>query len=279
MKKIILLYLLLSIARSCAAQIFTRAGARSAALAHASVTLPQAWAVHHNPALLTEVKKVEAEACVENRFMLKETRRQGLAAVLPLKRFSAGLSYFQTGYELLSESYTSLAFALKLNERFSAGIQTGHYLLRQGDRYGNRHTLHTTLGVYFKLSRDLAAGISLHNPHRPLINATTGERQPATIRMGLSRRQSERLLLLTEAEKDTERPLLLKAAVEYQAHPQLWLRLGISGAPLSHSFGIGLKRDRLLLDIAVQYHPVLGFSPGIGFTYNHPHTINPTPTL
>ena len=53
-------------------------GSRSHALGNASVAIEDIWAYHHNPAALSNLKKIEFGVSYENRFLMKELQSQGL---------------------------------------------------------------------------------------------------------------------------------------------------------------------------------------------------------
>ena len=74
-------------------------------------------------------------------------------------------------------------------------------------------------------------------------------------------------VVVAEVEKDLINPLSFKGGVEYLLGEVLYLRAGISTAPVQTTFGIGLKFNTLNLDIASAYHQLLGFTPGISLKY------------
>ena len=62
---------------------FLPVGARSAGLAHASVTLGDVWSVFHNPAGIASLSKLSAGVYYENRFGVPEMGLRAGAFALP----------------------------------------------------------------------------------------------------------------------------------------------------------------------------------------------------
>ncbi|MFN5370782.1 MAG: hypothetical protein ACK5B6_04895 [Bacteroidia bacterium] len=70
---------------------FLTVGARSAGLAHASVTLGDVWSVFHNPAGIASLQRISAGVYYENRFGLPETGLRAGAVALPFGKNAFGL--------------------------------------------------------------------------------------------------------------------------------------------------------------------------------------------
>jgi hypothetical protein len=112
-------------------------------------------------------------------------------------------------------------------------------------------------------------GAQLHNPVR---NSATEELiSPSILEVGIGYQVNEALMIAVEVEKDIDFPLRLKAGLEYQLAEPLWLRIGVGQAPEQISGGLGLQiLPGMVLDVSVSNHPILGFSPGIGWVYRKP---------
>lgn len=98
-------------------------GARAAALANASVTLPDVWALHNNIAGIANLQQPEAGVYVENRFGIQAFTTVALQAAYPTGKFgSYGISLSRFGDELYSQQTLGFGAAHKLGN-FSLGAK------------------------------------------------------------------------------------------------------------------------------------------------------------
>ncbi|PCH98760.1 MAG: hypothetical protein COB85_01035, partial [Bacteroidetes bacterium] len=219
-------------------------GARSAAMANSSVMLSGAWAAHHNQAGLTKVEYVTGGIYYENRFGIKELGLSAGLVVLPVNFWDGGvfgLSFSYFGYSMYNDMKIGLAYAKKLGDRYSVGIQFDYLRTSIGEDYGNKGTVAVEVGLQAELIDDLNIGVHIFNPTRAkaaeykVQDVVTTERIPTILRFGLSYTFSEKVILTAEVEKDVYTKPSIKAGIEYQAIKQLYLRGGVSSYPVSRS--------------------------------------------
>jgi hypothetical protein len=79
---------------------------------------------------------------------------------------------------------------------------------------------------------------------------------------------SETFTTSLEAEKVIGRELIVRAGGEYRVAGILSLRAGISSAPWTVTFGVGLEPGRFTIDISAGYQQVMGFTPGVSLLYS-----------
>jgi hypothetical protein len=242
-------------------------GGRSAGLAHASVTLQDAWSASNNQAGLAWMKNIEVGAYYENRFQVKELGLAAAVFILPVKKGTFALSYRQFGYTDYSENKAGLAYAMKIGERVSAGIQVNYQTLRLGDVYGSKSLLTAELGLQAKLSKELTMGVHLYNPLRVNITESPLEYVPTILRVGLDYRFSDKLFVAAEVLKDIDHPIVFKTGAEYRLHEMFSLRAGLSTNPVLNTFGFGLYLKNFVFDIAAGYHQVLGITSQAGISF------------
>ena len=251
-------------------------GARSAAMANSSVMLADIWSGHHNQAGLASVSEISGGIYYENRFAVKELGLNAAVIALPVNLWGGsvfGLSFSYFGYSMYNDIKVGLAYAKKLGERYSVGIQFDYLRTSIGEDYGNRGTIAVEVGLQAELIDDLNIGVHIFNPTRAkavqyeIQDVVTTERIPTILRFGLSYTFSEKVILTIEAEKDVYTKPTLKAGIEYQAIKQLYLRGGVSSYPVSSSFGFGLYLGTFTLDFAATKHQVLGYTPQISLSY------------
>jgi hypothetical protein len=243
-------------------------GARSAAMANASVACSDLWSVSHNQAGLVQLKNTEAGFYYENRYMVQELGVKGLAFAKPIKDGAVGFSVTHFGFSLFSETKAGLAYAHKLGEKVSAAVQLNYKNIFIGEGYGNRGIFTAEAGVMAELIDGLTLGAHIYNPTRSSIAQYNNEKEPTIMRLGLNYKLSSKTLLCVEALKDTQNKPVMKAAMEYQVAENVFLRAGVSSNPSLNTFGIGLNLKNFKLDMASSLHSVLGFSPMISCTYS-----------
>src|SRR5262245_32501275 len=79
-------------------------GARSAAVANASVTYSDAWSTYHNQACLAWVKNITAGVYYENRFLVTDLGLRSAAVAVPVTKVGTfGLNATVFGYTQYSE--------------------------------------------------------------------------------------------------------------------------------------------------------------------------------
>lgn len=266
MKQLILIPFCLTVITLFAGNDNFPVGARSAGLAHASVTLSDAWSTYHNQAGLSLLKKPTAAAFYETRFLLSELSTKAIAGAIPFKKGAFGLSVMQSGFSLYSESKIGLAYGMQLSEIFSAGIQLDYFHINIGESYGSKGALAGEAGVLAKLTDNLAAGVHVANPTRTKLS--DNESLPTTMRLGLAYHFSKKVFVSAESQKNSGNKPVFKAGIEYHVIEALYLRSGISTNPTLNTFGFGLHIKNLKFDFAGSFHSVLGFSPQVGISYD-----------
>lgn len=241
-------------------------GARQAAMGNTSVTFTDVFSVFYNQAGLAGISTVTAGVYAENRFLLKDLSMFGAAVALPTKSgtFGLGLTYF--GNNLYNDRLLNLAYGRKLFKTLSVGVELDYIAVSIAD-YGTAHAFTFGLGVQYAVIPQLLVGAQVHNPLRRQFTDFEADRLPSVISTGFAYLPSKKVTICAEAEKNIDKPLMMKAGIEYNIIEKLSLRAGISTEPVQSSFGIGLNLGAIRIDIANSFHPTLGYSPHFGFIY------------
>ena len=100
-------------------------GARSLALSNASVVFMDPWSIFNNQASLAFLNNISLGIAVKNYFNLTELNEGALTFCLPLqKQGTFGLSvYYFNNSTIYSQQKFGLAYAIKLTDKLSSGIQ------------------------------------------------------------------------------------------------------------------------------------------------------------
>lgn len=241
-------------------------GVRSSGLSNSSVALSDVWSYYHNPAATAELKTIEAGVFYESRFLSKELQTQAIAFALPIKKgvFSLGATTF--GYEQYRSTKAGVGYSLQLSDNFFLGAQVNMHQLRFNENYGSSFSATGELGLLAKVSEKWMIGISAMNFGAQKISATE-ERFTSVLRAGFRYKLSEVVLITGEVEKQTIHDFSFKGGVEYIPVKNFFIRLGAQSGPTSFAFGLGYKWNQFSMDIATNYHPVLGWTPSFGLNY------------
>ena len=244
------------------------AGARSLGLANASVTNTECWSAFHNQAGLAWLDRMSAGASYNNRFTVANLSTEGFVFALPLKAGTFAVSGNVFGYSQYNEKKAGIAFAKKLGEKFSAGVQLDYLnTFINDDFYGSHNAFAVELGLLAEPLKNFMIGIHVYNLSGAKLAEYADEKIPTIFRLGASYKFSDKLLWSIEEEKDIDQKASFKSGLEYQIAEPLFLRGGISTNPTIVSFGFGLKLNNLMVDFASTYHQILGFSPAISLNY------------
>lgn len=266
MIKTLLLSLLLALSNLAFSQGWNPVGARSNALAGASVTLTDVWAVHQNPGAVAQVKSFSAGLYYDSRFLTKELQTQALAVAAPLKKgvIMGGAQLF--GYKEYRHTRIGLGYAMQLTDHFSAGIQANIQQLRFNENYGSVISGTAEAGFLAKVNERWNIGFSITNIGRQKIGGLE-DRFNSVMRFGSAFTPSKQVKCIGEVQKDVISPISFRGAIEYFPVEVIALRIGAQTGPANFAFGIGYQNASIQLDLGTKYHQQLGWSPCIGFNY------------
>lgn len=246
---------------------YRKAGARSAAMGNASVTIADVWSGFNNQAGLARAESPIAGIYFENRYFLKELAYSAASFVLPVKNGGLGLTVSQFGFTLWNESRAGVAYARSFGKRFAAGVQLDYVAIHQSDYYGNSGFITFEAGVITEISPKVTIGAHLYNPFNATISKYSGERSSSCLNIGISWDINKIFLVTAEAEKHLDRKPSFNAGVECKIIHGIYIRTGISTAAYLFTFGAGVELKKFVLDFSASQHNVLGFSPQAAISY------------
>lgn len=243
------------------------AGARGAAMGDAAVTFSDINSAFSNQAGLAFLEGISFSLGADRRFLTSEISSYSLAFAYPMKKAgTVGLAMNYYGFSGYNEQRIGLSYARKLSEKVSLGAQFD-YLGFSIPEYGNKSIFTFELGVQAQLIENLTIGAHIFNPIRQEV--VPDEKVPTVFRLGAAYTPNQQLVISGELEKDIDFKMQFKAGLEYYIIDILALRAGISTNPTANSFGLGLKlKNGFKMDLATNYHYVLGFTPAISLSYD-----------
>ena len=162
------------------------------------------------------------------------------------------------------EQKIGIAYARKLAPNLSIGGQID-YLSTRIPEYGSRGVVTFELGVLARIMPKFNVGAHVYSPIRQKLTET--ETLPTVLSIGGSYQPNAKVLLTAAFEQDLRYTPTFKAGLDYRLADALSVRLGIGTGIVRVSGGIGIHLKAISIDIAAQYHQILGVSPSVGVAY------------
>lgn len=231
-------------------------GSRSAAMGSASATLSDTYSIFNNPAGLASVDDAGFFASYENRYRLEDFQTMGAGISAPLRGFGIGAGFYRFGGKLYNEQLIGVKASHKVGfMSLGAGVSYVQYNI---EGLGTRGATVMELGGIAELNKKVHVGAHIYNLTQSSLVRNTGERVPTLMKLGLSLRPLQTVMLNIETSKDINHPAILRAGMEYAIIPQLTLRTGFSTLPFISCFGVGFKPGNLQVDYAFRNDARLG---------------------
>jgi hypothetical protein len=106
-------------------------------------------------------------------------------------------------------------------------------------------------------------GFRIANPVGGKFGSGQEEKLPSVYSMGIGYDASEQFYCGIEIIKVEDKPINANAEMIYRVVPQIIAKAGISTGTASVWFGLGFWLTSFRIDVIANYHPQLGFSPGL----------------
>ncbi|MBC7937103.1 MAG: hypothetical protein H7Y86_17275 [Rhizobacter sp.] len=215
-----------------------------------------------NQAALARLESAGVGIWGEKRFMLSETSVYGLAAGIPTKLGNFGVQVNYSGFSNFNDNKVGLAYARSLGKLLDLGVQFNYYGYRI-PQYGNASAVNFEIGAIMHFSEKFHGGIHAYNPVGGKLGKLEDEKLAAAYKIGLGYDATDNFYVSTEIIKEEDKPVNVIGGVQYQFMKKFFARAGFISETGSAFGGAGVGWQNLRLDIAANYHPQLGFSPGI----------------
>lgn len=223
-----------------------------------------AFSVCSNPAASASLKVFTVGVYSERRYLLNGLSNYLLSAALPLKRGGAGLSIKHLSAGAFRQSEISLAYAKKLGQ-VDIGAQFNYHKLSIAG-YGKAATIIIDFGSVWRINDQFQAAIGIYNPaggRSGKINEKIGYTYK-----GLSGyKVSGQLLLFVEFIKQENKPVNIRAGLQYAPAPAIILYGGIAAATAQPYGAVSMQWKGYRIMIGVSLHQQLGITPGLGLIY------------
>ncbi len=235
-------------------------GSRSAALGGASVALLDEWSVYNNVASIAKVEHKRVASSIANQYLLPELCQISSLVLFPLSRQAIAFTFYTLGYLYYKERQLGIAYSRLVAKDFSLGVGINGNYIGLPDPYGKRYFGTARIGCSYKLAEHCTVGVQADNITGQLLTFSPRERWRTVLRAGGDYFISERLHLCAEVEKNSYKKALFKAGIEYCPRADVNVRLGMNSASYLFTWGIGMKRAGVSVDLSTSFHPYLGYS-------------------
>lgn len=215
-----------------------------------------------NQAALAKLETAGVGLWAERRFMLTETSVYGLAAGFPTKKGNFGVQVNYSGFSNFNDNKIGLAYARSLGKFLDLGVQFNYYGYRI-PQYGNASAINFEIGAIMHFSEKFHGGIHAYNPVGGKLGKMEDEKLAAAYKLGLGYDATDNFYISTEIVKEEDKPVNVIGGVQYQFVKKFFVRAGFLSESGSAFGGAGVGWRNLRLDVSANYHPQLGFSPGI----------------
>lgn len=233
--------------------------AKTNALGGCGLTQHNIWSNFTNQAGLAEITELTIGVGSSNSYGIKQLSTHTAAFALAVNGGVFGLNVAYTGFELYNESKIGLAFGKKLSKTFNVGVQVDYLGIYVDESTKNSNVFTFEVGVQKRLMPELTLGAHLFNPLAVELNEE--ENIPSIFKLGLQYNANKKVSVFVEGALESEQEGMLKIGIEYSIIEQLQLRTGFSSNPAKNAFGVGYTLKNMQLDIGVNRHQILGYSP------------------
>jgi hypothetical protein len=247
-----------------AQSVSTVMGARSLALGRISSLTDPLWGSTNNPACLAKAELTSAAFAYEVA-TLPGANRLASAFIKPLNWGTWGLSAFRFGDEIYNEQLVSISFANQLGIASLGGRIS--YVQYSAEGFGTSRGVAMDFGGVAQLTPQLSIGAYITNLTRSQLNTLHDDPLPTRLFTSMQFTLSEKVLLLTEVEKDIDFDAIWRAGFEWDVYKKIFFRTGYQLPLRTVSFGLGTVRSRLSIDYAFQWQRISGTSHQASASY------------
>jgi hypothetical protein len=232
-----------------------------------SKNFSDAFSFTDNPASIVSLKQAAVGVVGERRGMMEETSYYSIVFGLPLAGAGLGLQLNYFGFEDYNESQIGIAYGKSLGKFLDLGAQFNYYSVHMSG-YGNAFAINFELGAMLHLSDDFQFGFHVYNPIGGKLGKQGLEKLASVYSVGAGYEVSKQVFVSAEIIKEENKEVEVNMGLQYVFAKQFFARAGILATVGNPYAGVGLLWDRFRLDMAVGYHPQLGFTPGLLLMYH-----------
>ena len=241
--------------------------ARGRALGDIGSMPDQSWSAGNNPAGLAMEEGLYAGLSFSSPYLMNEMQDAAFSIGYGFGNNGVGLSGAVLGFHLFSRQCYQLSYGRKFGNIISSGLSLVLSTVMVPGLSSVTYAATFKLALIYPLKEKMDISFVGTNPFGIAYSSIEGFNISPEYILGFANRPRDNLLMVAEISSDTDLNLVFKAGFEYGILERFFLRIGALSHPLRLTSGIGICYSRLSMDIVVQYHSFLGFSPGITLTF------------
>ncbi|MDD4514772.1 hypothetical protein [Massilibacteroides sp.] len=205
-----------------------------------------------------------------NKYQLKEL--SSVSIVYGNSEFQLPFAFHIStfGYDKYRETMFRLVLSKRVSSEWIVGISTQYALLQTELYEAEVKKLSTDIGILYIPDENLLIGLSITDFPSIRLDKESIHIEDFnyySIQTGCQYQFINNLLIASSIRYTNQSALRIYSGLEYTVYNDFYLRTGLQTNPVIPVFGVGMKRPVFHVDMAVNYHLLLGISSGIGITY------------
>ncbi len=222
----------------------------------ASSTIGDEWALFNNIGGLGKINQSSANFAYEIHPALTGANRMAASILAPTKIGAVGFGVFRFGDDVYSEHLVTFGYGSSIgNTSLGAKI---NYLQYRAESFGVSTSTSIDFGGISQITKQITIGAYIINLTQSKLVGTNGERLPTKLVAGLGFRPSEKILIVTEIEKDLDYQITLRSGLEYAIYDKVFFRTGFNMNPNAAYFGLGAQKRNIKFDFAIKFSQLMG---------------------
>jgi hypothetical protein len=227
-------------------------GARSMAMGNTSSCLKDEWSLFNNVGGLWNVNEASAAFTYLSYPDFDAFDRMATVVSIPVGFGVSSFGVYRFGSDVYNEHVLSAGYGNKIGIA-GLGIKI-NYIQYQAEGFGTSQIVTVSFGGIAELTKTLHIGAYINNINQPALSEVTKERVPTYLALGLGFQISEKVLVITEVEKDLEHEPVIRGGIEYKVTKKFSARTGMNLNPEAAFGGFGFHHKRFVFNYAFQYH-------------------------
>ncbi len=235
------------------------------------VMLSDANAVINNPSSMVQSnRRIGIGLSIENRFSNADFIQYALAGNYQLNTTSAvGIGIQVQGGSLYNQKNVFFSYGRSIASKISIGLAAVATQYAAAN-YGSAFTINAKIGAHWQPLPQLRLASTLSNP----FTYTLGDDYKTTseLTLGAAYQPSTKIVINTEVAASNNQIADLRFGIHYQPKSIFVVRMGYSSAAASYTFGCGITKKGMNIDLFAKTHPLLKLTSGVSLAYQIPST-------
>ena len=215
-----------------------------------------------NQAALAQLQTAGAGIYTERRFMLSENTIYCVTAAFKSSLGNFGIQGNYSGFINFNDHKIGLAYGRSLGTKLDLGVEF-NYSGYSIPGYASGSALNFEIGAILHLTEKLNAGLQVYNPVSGKPGKFNDEKLASAYKFGLGYDASDNFYVTTELVKEENKNINVIGSIQYHLSKVFFAKAGFQSDTGSGFAGFGVGWKNLRLDLTGNYHPQLGFSPGL----------------